>query len=108
VTSDDVRALLDRYAAAWRAHDMATLEAIGQVTSSAQGEALRSYFDTVGPLEVEVTVLGIDRIGSEAVVRFIRRDRFTDPSGATRTQESPPITKRVIRTSQGLRFAAAP
>ena len=42
--------------------------------------------------------------GDGATVRFTRRDRFRDPTGRIVTQESPPIEKRVVRASDGLRF----
>ena len=105
MTADDVRALLRRYEAAWRAHDVAALEAVGQVATDAQAEALRSYFETVRDLDVEVTILDITITGDEGRVRFIRRDRFRDPAGQLVSKESPPIEKRVVRTPGGLRLA---
>ena len=102
---DAVRVLLDRYAAAWRGHDVDTLRAIGQVTSDGQASALRAYFANVGDLEVEVRVLDIRSDGDRATVRFTRRDRFRDPAGREIAKESPPIEKNVVITPQGLRFA---
>jgi len=102
-----VRALLDRYAAAWRARDPEALRTIGQVSSPSQVESLRSYFRTVQDLDVDVTVLDIRTSGDEAFVRFIRRDTFKDPAGNLVTKESPPIEKRIVRTAGGLRFAPA-
>jgi hypothetical protein len=106
-SSDAVRSLLDRYAAAWRGHDVDTLRAIGQVTSDGQANALRQYFANVGDLEVEVHVLDIRTDGDRATVRFTRRDRFRDPAGRQIAKESPPIEKHVVTTPQGLRFAPA-
>jgi hypothetical protein len=102
---DAVRVLLDRYAAAWRGHDVDTLRAIGQVTNDGQASALRAYFANVGDLEVEVRVLDIRSDGDRATVRFTRRDRFRDPAGREIAKESPPIEKNVVTTPQGLRFA---
>jgi len=104
---DAVRGLLDRYAAAWRGHDVDTLRAIGQVTNDGQANALRQYFANVGSLQVEVRVLDIRSEGNRATVRFTRRDRFRDPTGREIEKESPPIEKVVVVTPQGLRFAPA-
>lgn len=101
---DEVRRLLDRYAAAWRNHDVAELRRIGQVTSEKQAEDMTRYFAKVEDLDVEVTVLDIRTEGDRATVRFTRRDRFRDPSGRMVTQESPPIEKRVVRSADGMRF----
>ena len=101
----DVRALFERYKAAWRSHDIAGLEAVGQVATQAQADALKSYFESVQDLAVDVTILGITISGDEARVRFIRRDRFRDPGGNTVTKESPVVEKRVIRTPGGVRLA---
>lgn len=103
-TADAVRLLLERYAAAWRGHDVDTLRAIGQVTSEGQANALREYFASIGELEVEVRVLDIRTEGDRATVRFTRRDRFRDPTGREIAKESPPIEKVVVSTPQGLRF----
>jgi hypothetical protein len=105
-SQDAVRVLLDRYAAAWRGHDVDTLRAIGQVTNDGQASALRAYFANVGDLEVEVRVLDIRSDGNRATVRFTRRDRFRDPAGREIAKESPPIEKNVVTTPQGLRFAS--
>ena len=104
---DAVRGLLDRYAAAWRGHDVDTLRAIGQVTNDGQANALRQYFANVRDLQVEVRVLDIRSEGDRATVRFTRRDTFRDPTGREVAKESPPIEKDVVTTPQGLRFAPA-
>jgi len=101
---DEVRRLLDRYAAAWRNHDVAELRRIGQVTSDSQAADLERYFAKVEDLDVEVDVLEVRNEGDRAIVRFTRRDRFRDPTGRIVTQQSPPIEKRVVRSSDGLRF----
>ena len=106
-SQDAVRGLLDRYAAAWRGHDVDTLRAIGQVTNDGQANALRQYFANVGSLQVEVRVLDIRSDGDRATVRFTRRDTFRDPTGREVAKESPPIEKVVVTTPQGLRFAPA-
>jgi hypothetical protein len=99
-----VRRLLDRYAAAWRNHDVAELRRIGQVTSDSQAADLERYFAKVEDLDVEVDVLEVRNEGDRATVRFTRRDRFRDPAGRIVTQQSPPIEKRVVRSPDGLRF----
>jgi len=101
---EEVRRLLDRYAAAWRNHDLAELRRIGQVTSESQAADLGRYFAKVEDLDVEVNVIDIRPEGDRATVRFTRRDRFRDPAGRLVTQESPPIEKRVVRSPDGLRF----
>jgi hypothetical protein len=101
---DEVRRLLDRYAAAWRNHDVAELRRIGQVTSDSQATDLERYFAKVEDLDVEVNVIEVRNDGDRATVRFTRRDRFRDPTGRLVTQESPPIEKRVVRSPDGLRF----
>jgi hypothetical protein len=103
-SQDAVRGLLDRYAAAWRGHDVDTLRAIGQITNDGQASAMRAYFANVGDLEVEVRVLDIRSDGDRATVRFTRRDRFRDPAGREIAKESPPIEKHVVTTPQGVRF----
>jgi hypothetical protein len=105
ITPDEVRALLQRYAAAWRAHDVDELEAVGQVATPGQAAALKAYFESVRDLDVDVTILDIKTTGEEAVVRFIRRDRFRDPAGNLVSKDSPAIEKRVVRTPGGLRLA---
>jgi hypothetical protein len=105
ITEGDVRALFERYKAAWRNHDIAALEAVGQVATQGQADALKSYFESVEDLEVDVTILGIVITGDEARVRFFRRDRFRDPGGSMVTKESPVIEKRIVRTPGGLRLA---
>ena len=100
----EVRRLLDRYAAAYRNHDVAELRRIGQVASDGQAAELARYFDKIGNLDVEVDVIDIRPEGDGATVRFTRRDRFKDPTGRTLTQQSPPIQKRVVRGPDGLRF----
>jgi hypothetical protein len=101
---DEVRRLLDRYAAAWRNHDVDELRRIGQVTSDSQAADLERYFAKVEDLDVEVHVIDIQRDGDRATVRFTRRDRFRDPTGRLVTEESPPIEKHVVRAADGLRF----
>ena len=100
-----MRALLDRYKAAWEARDIDALERVGQVATAGQAAALKSYFESVEDLQVEVTVIDIQIVGDEARVRFVRRERFRDPSGRVVTNETPSQEKRVIRTPGGLRFA---
>jgi hypothetical protein len=101
---DEIRRLLDRYAAAWRNHDVGELRRLGQVTSDSQAADLERYFAKVEDLDVEVNVIEIRSDGDRATVRFTRRDRFRDPAGRLVTQESPPIEKRVVRSPDGLRF----
>ena len=101
---DEARRLLDRYAAAWRNHDVAELRRIGQVTSDGQAADLERYFAKVEDLDVEVRVIDIRPEGDRATIRFTRRDRFRDPTGRLVTQESPPIEKRVVRGADGARF----
>jgi hypothetical protein len=101
---DEVRRLLDRYAAAWRNHDVGELRRIGQITSDSQAADLERYFAKVEDLDVEVHVLDIQNDGDRSTVRFTRRDRFRDPTGRMVSQESPPIEKHVVRAPDGLRF----
>ena len=100
-----MRRLLDRYASAWRNHDVNELRRIGQVTSDGQAADLERYFAKVQDLDVEVQVVDIRPEGDGATVRFTRRDRFRDPTGRLVTQESPTIEKRVVRGPDGLRFS---
>ncbi|HEV7731309.1 MAG TPA: hypothetical protein VGR62_04065 [Candidatus Binatia bacterium] len=101
----EVRGLLDRYAAAMKAHDVGALRRLGQITSDRQAEAMEGYFAGVRDLDVQVKVLEVKGDGERTTVRFTRRDSFRDPTGRLVTQESPPIEKRVERTADGLRFA---
>jgi hypothetical protein len=101
---DEVRGLLDRYAAAWRNRDAAELRRLGQIASDAQVADLERYFARVRDLDVEVRVVEVRPEGDVATVRFTRRDRFRDPAGRLVTQESPLIEKRVVRTADGVRF----
>jgi hypothetical protein len=101
ITEGEVRALFERYKAAWRAHDIDALEAVGQVSTQGQADALKSYFESVEDLNVDVDILGIAISGDE----FIRHDRFRDPGGSMVTKESPTIEKRIVRTPGGLRLA---
>jgi hypothetical protein len=105
ITENEVRALFERYKAAWRNHDINALESVGQVATQGQADALKSYFESVEDLEVDVTILSIVIGADEARVKFIRRDRFRDPGGSMVTKESPVIEKRIVRTPGGLRLA---
>ena len=102
-----VRSFLDRYAAAWRAHDVDTLRQLGQVTTDEQARTLRDYFAKVGDLEVEIHLLEVRVDGERTIVRFTRRDRFRDPLGRTIAKESPPIERALVTTPDGFRFASA-
>ncbi|HZP42881.1 MAG TPA: PKD domain-containing protein [Candidatus Binatia bacterium] len=106
--SDDVRRWLERYAAAWRAHDVDALRRMGQVTTAAEVDALRRYFSNTQDLDVEVNLLALRTEGDRTVVRFTRRDRFRDPAGRLLLRESPPIQKELVRTSDGFRIVREP
>src|SRR5205814_1926708 len=54
ISTSEIEVLLQRYAAAWRKHDVDELRRIGQITSEAQAAALRDYFARVDDLDVEV------------------------------------------------------
>jgi len=105
MTEPEIRALFSRYEIAWRNQDIAGLEAVGQIATQGQADALRSYFESVKDLEVTVTILGITIADDEARVRFVRHDRFRDPGGNVVAKDSPVIEKRVVRTPGGLRLA---
>jgi len=102
---EDVRWLLERYAAAWRARDLQALRDLGQVANERAAEGLRRYFAEVEDFDVEVDLLGLRSEGGRTIVEFVRRDRFRDPSGRLVVKESPPIEKEVVQTPNGLRFA---
>jgi len=95
---------LERYAAAWRAHDVDALRRMGQVTTDGEADALRSYFQTVRDLDVELNVIALRAEGDQITVRFTRRDRFRDPAGRLVLKESPTLEKQIVRTPAGLRF----
>jgi len=103
ITTQEVEALLERYAAAWRRHDVDDLRRIGQVNSDTQAAALRDYFAKIRDLEVEVQLVELQSHGDRRTVRFTRRDRFRDPLDRVVAQETP-IEKDVARTANGLRF----
>jgi hypothetical protein len=100
----DVRRWLERYAAAWRAHDVEALRRMGQVTTESEASALRRYFDSVQDLDVELNVVAMRTEGDRTTVRFTRLDRFRDPAGRLVLKESPLLEKQVVRTPDGLRF----
>ena len=101
----DVRRWLERYAAAWRAHDVEALRSMGQVTNDHEADALRDYFAHVHDLDVELNVIALSTDGDRTTVRFTRRDRFRDPAGRLVLKESPMLEKQVVRTPTGLRFS---
>jgi len=103
ISTSEIEVLLQRYAAAWRKHDVDELRRIGQITSEAQAAALRDYFARVDDLDVEVQLLEVRPRGDHRTVRFTRRDRFRDPLGRLISQETP-VQKDVARTASGLRF----
>jgi len=103
ISTSDIEVLLQRYAKAWRGHDVEELRRIGQVTSEVQAAALRDYFARVEDLDVEVQLLSVRPRGDHRTVRFTRRDRFRDPLGRLVTQETA-VEKDVARTANGLRF----
>src|SRR4029079_2488254 len=105
ISDEEIRALFERYKAAWRNSDVKGLEAVGQVATQGQADALKEYFESVRDLEVDVTILSITPDGDGARVKFVRRDRFRDPGGSLVTKESPVIEKRVVRTPGGIRLA---
>jgi hypothetical protein len=100
----DVQRWLQRYAMAWRAHDVETLRSMGQVTSQDEVNALRNYFAQVRDLDVEINLVAVRSEGERTVIRFTRRDRFRDPAGRLVEKESPQLEKHVVRTSDGLRI----
>ena len=100
-----MRRWLERYAGAWRAHDVEALRRMGQVTTDREVEALQAYFDSVSELDVEVNVIALRTEGDRTIVRFTRRDRFRDPAGRLVLKESPTLEKQVVRTPSGFRFA---
>ncbi|TMA67973.1 MAG: hypothetical protein E6J68_04000 [Deltaproteobacteria bacterium] len=102
-----VRGFLERYAAAWRAHDVDTLRRLGQVTTDEQARTLREYFAKVQDLDVEVHLVEVRADGERTVVRFTRRDRFRDPLGRIISKESPPIERILVTTPEGFRFGNA-
>ena len=102
-----VRSFLERYAAAWRAHDVDTLRRLGQVTTDEQARTLREYFAKVQDLDVEVHLVEVRADGERTVVRFTRRDRFRDPLGRVISKESPPIERTLVTTPEGFRFGNA-
>jgi hypothetical protein len=101
---EEVRVWLERYAAAWRAHDVEALRRMGQVTTDGEAAALRAYFETVRDLDVELNVIALRAEGNHVTVRFTRRDRFRDPAGRLVLKESPTLEKEIVRTPAGLRF----
>jgi hypothetical protein len=103
-SEEEVRLWLERYAEAWRAHDVDALRRMGQVTTDAEVDALRSYFQTVRDLDVELNVIALRAEGDQITVRFTRRDRFRDPAGRLVLKESPTLEKQIVRTPAGLRF----
>ncbi|HTD26959.1 MAG TPA: hypothetical protein VK649_08270 [Candidatus Elarobacter sp.] len=103
ITTSEIEVLLQRYAKAWRGHDVEELRRIGQVTSEVQAAALRDYFARVEDLDVEVQLLEVRPRGDHRTVRFTRRDRFRDPLGRLVTQETA-VQKDIARTANGLRF----
>lgn len=106
VSRQEIDRLLERYAQAWRSHDVLELQRIGQVTSPAQAAALADYFRRTGEIEVEVRLLDVIEADGELRVRFVRRDRFRDPLGRMVSKESPPLEKLLAKSADGLRFAA--
>src|SRR5436309_2772147 len=102
-----VRSFLERYAAAWRAHDVDTLRRLGQVTTDEQARTLREYFAKVQDLDVEVHLVEVRADGERTVVSFTRRDRFRDPPGRGIPKESPPTARTLVTTPEGFRFANA-
>jgi len=106
VSRQEIDRLLERYAQAWRSHDVLELQRIGQVTSPTQAAALADYFRRTGEIEVEVRLLDVIEADGEVRVRFVRRDRFRDPLGRMVSKESPPLEKLLAKSADGLRFAA--
>lgn len=100
----EVRAFLDRYAAAWGRGDVDELGRLGQVTNDKQADALRAYFARTGPIAVAIEQLVIERDGDRIVVRFHRRDRFRNPAGGQVDEQSPPLEKEIVEGPGGLRF----
>lgn len=104
-TGAEVRRWLQRWAAAWNAHDVEALRRMGQMSTAGDAEAVRRYLAQVTDLDVSVNVIGLRDEGERVVVRFVRRDRFRDPAGRLVEHESPPIEKVLLRTADGFRVA---
>src|SRR5262249_35810357 len=81
------------YAQAWSRKDVAALRRMGQVQSAAEAERLARYFESIGPLEVTVHVLGLHVDGERAAVEFERVDTVTDPAGRRQQLRLPPMRK---------------
>lgn len=103
---DEVKALLDRYSAAYRARDVDALRRLGQVTNDGQAQQMRDYFAKTPDLDVEVKILDVTHEGGKTRVRFTRRDRFKDPTGQEVSKETPPIEKDVVPSADGLKLQA--
>jgi hypothetical protein len=80
ISSQDVEGLLQRYAAAWRRHDVDELRSIGQVNDDSQAPRCATAA-RVQDLEVEVRMIDSRDAGDRRIVRFTRLDRFRDPAG---------------------------
>jgi len=103
--TEAVQAFLDRYVAAWQAHDVDALRRLGQVTTEDQVAVLRKYFASIKDLEVTVSLVDVRMDGDRTVIHFTKRDRFRDPVGRLVTKESPPLERALIAGPDGLRFA---
>lgn len=107
---ESVPAFLERYE---RALDHADLEALGEVYAAWTAERaakLARYFGTVvTEFDTEFHEVEIERVSeTEARVRFLRRDRFTDRATGRRIEKSIRLQKQLQRINGRWRVASVP
>jgi hypothetical protein len=100
----EVRRWLEEYAQAWSLKDLDALHRMGQVQTASHAERLRRYFQSVGHLHVEVTVVAVHVDGDRIAVDLQRTETVADPSGDRQTLRSPLVRKAIERGPHGLRF----
>jgi hypothetical protein len=100
----EVRAWLEEYARAWSRKDVAALQRMGQIRTSAEAEQLERYFRSVSELSVDVRVVAVRVDGERASVELERTDTVVDPSGRRQELRLPRMHKQIERTPEGLRF----
>jgi TolB-like protein/ketosteroid isomerase-like protein len=89
-----IRDLLARYADALSTRNLDALAAVQDTVSDAQRAALRSYFDALEALDVQVRDVDVLVDGDEAIATFTREDRVRD----RRTHRSMRLEVRVAGT----------
>ena len=101
LAQESVSQFMERYERALDHGDPVLLAHVYRDWSAEKESRLRSYFtEEIAELDVEFSELRVERLSDEAVrIRFVRRDRFTDPRNGSRYDKRIRLTRELRRSN---------